>query len=102
MRVRFVKNYKEYKIGDFEEFDSNSKELDFLKKMETVVEDKEIATKKEIKLEEFEEKIKKLELENEVLEEENKGLDEENKELEKEIKKLKEELEKFKNKKPKE
>ena len=64
MRVRFVKNYKEYKIGDFEEFDSNSKELDFLKKMETVVEDKEIATKKEIKLEEFEEKIKKLELEN--------------------------------------
>ena len=102
MRVRFVKNYKEYKIGDFEEFDSNSKELDFLKKMETVVEDKEIATKKEIKLEEFEEKIKKLELENEVLEEENKGLDEENKELEKEIKKLKEELEKLKNKKPKE
>ena len=102
MRVRFVKNYKEYKIGDFEEFDSNSKELDFLKKMETVVEDKEIATKKEIKLEEFEGKIKKLELENEVLEEENKGLDEENKELGKEIKKLKEELEKFKNKKPKE
>ena len=102
MRVRFVKNYKEYKIGDFEEFDSNSKELDFLKKMETVVEDKEIATKKEIKLEEFEEKIKKLELENEVLKEDNKGLDEENKELEKEIKKLKEELEKLKNKKPKE
>ena len=48
MRIRFVKNYKEYKIGDFEEFDSNSKELDFLKKMETVVEDRKIATKKEI------------------------------------------------------
>ena len=102
MRVRFVKNYKEYKIGDFEEFDSKNKELEFLKETGTVVEDKEIATKKEIKLEEFEEKIKKLELENEVLEEENKGLDEENKELGKEIKKLKEELEKLKNKKPKE
>ena len=101
MRVRFVKNYKEYKIGDFEEFDSNSKELDFLKKMETVVEDRKIATKKEIKLEEFEEKIKKLELENEVLENEKDELLENEKKLKKEIielkdneKKLKKELEK--------
>ncbi|MGL5124241.1 MAG: hypothetical protein ACRC6K_08855 [Fusobacteriaceae bacterium] len=88
MRVKFIKNYKAYKIGDEEELKDGDRELKFLLETKTAIESKIIKTKKELNFESFE--IKNTELKNKIKELENKiqELEKINKENENKLKKV--------------